>query len=226
MRYGTKTCCGLFVTLALLTASGAGAQPLPTDIGEIRPADPAKFYKKPGYSPYAGRHYPTRRLLGRSARPHGVVGGRRHVGRDTHARGRRALRARRAGHVDAPASRRKLSRPLDWVAITDHSDGMGIDRGDPRRQPRDDGRSDGQALARHDGRGRRTRRMKATIELITAQPSGKLPGARLDPEVHEVRLEEDHRHHGEVQRARALHRLHRLRVDLAMPTAATTCTAT
>ena len=30
------------------------------DAGEIDPATVAKFYKKPGYSPYAGRNYPAR----------------------------------------------------------------------------------------------------------------------------------------------------------------------
>src|SRR4051812_30609364 len=34
------------------------------DTGEIKPADPAMFYKKPGYSPYAGRNYPERPYFG------------------------------------------------------------------------------------------------------------------------------------------------------------------
>jgi len=34
---------------------------LNADSGEIKPADPAKFYKEPGYSPYAGRRYPSAR---------------------------------------------------------------------------------------------------------------------------------------------------------------------
>src|SRR5262245_16722841 len=38
--------------------SGAGT--LNADGGEIQPADPNKFYKEPGYSPYAGRRYPER----------------------------------------------------------------------------------------------------------------------------------------------------------------------
>jgi hypothetical protein len=36
------------------------SQPTSSDIGDIQPADPNKFYKKPGYSPYAGKHYPER----------------------------------------------------------------------------------------------------------------------------------------------------------------------
>jgi hypothetical protein len=34
------------------------------DTGDIKPADPAMFYKKPGYSPYAGRNYPERPYFG------------------------------------------------------------------------------------------------------------------------------------------------------------------
>ncbi|HMC77257.1 MAG TPA: DUF3604 domain-containing protein, partial [Vicinamibacterales bacterium] len=34
------------------------------DSGEIKPVDPATFHKEPGYSPYAGRRYPTRPFFG------------------------------------------------------------------------------------------------------------------------------------------------------------------
>src|SRR5204863_571741 len=34
------------------------------DSGEIKPVDPATFHKEPGYSPYAGRRYPTRAYFG------------------------------------------------------------------------------------------------------------------------------------------------------------------
>src|SRR6185436_5742154 len=42
--------------------SGAGT--VNADGGEIQPADPSKFYKEPGYSPYAGRRYPERPYFG------------------------------------------------------------------------------------------------------------------------------------------------------------------
>ena len=63
---------GLGVSLAsvLLSVSPARAQQASsqviTDIGDIQPADPKKFYKKPGYSPYAGKHYPERPYLATS----------------------------------------------------------------------------------------------------------------------------------------------------------------
>ena len=42
-------------------ATGAGT--LNADSGEYQPADPAKFHKEPGYSPYAGRRYPGAPVL-------------------------------------------------------------------------------------------------------------------------------------------------------------------
>ena len=51
---------------AMLSAASSGQTPpsdrniVVTDIGDIQPADPGKFYKEPGYSPYAGKHYPPR----------------------------------------------------------------------------------------------------------------------------------------------------------------------
>ena len=41
-----------------------GAGTTTADTGEIKPADPTMFYKKPGYSPYAGRNYPERPYFG------------------------------------------------------------------------------------------------------------------------------------------------------------------
>jgi hypothetical protein len=50
-----------FIFGAVLDANSQQSTPLDTgDVGELRPADPAKFYKEPGYSPYAGKHYPYR----------------------------------------------------------------------------------------------------------------------------------------------------------------------
>jgi hypothetical protein len=43
-------------------ASGPGT--VTADLGELQPVDPATFNKVPGYSPYAGRHYPERPYFG------------------------------------------------------------------------------------------------------------------------------------------------------------------
>ena len=90
-------------------ATGAGT--LSADIGEVRPADPAKFHKEPGYSPYAGRRYPERPYFG-DEHVHTAwsvdAGG---IGRDARARGGHALCARRGSHLDQrPAGEARHSR--------------------------------------------------------------------------------------------------------------------
>ena len=80
--------------------------------------------KEKGYSPYAGKNFPTRVLWG-----------------DTHLHTKLSLDARAFGVILGPAEayqfargdeittshgeRIKLSRPLDWLVVSDHSDAMG-----------------------------------------------------------------------------------------------------
>src|SRR6187549_3851111 len=95
------------------------------DSGQIEPADPSKFNKTPGYSPYAGRNYPER-----------VYFGDEHVhtawsvdagGTGTTLGPEEALRFARGEEVVSTSGQPvKLAQPLDWVVITDHSDGMGV----------------------------------------------------------------------------------------------------
>ena len=84
----------------------------------------AGLFKKPGYSPYAGRKFPTRVYWG-----------------DTHLHTNLSLDARAFGVTLGPeeayrfargeevtsthGERLQLSRPLDFLVITDHSDGVG-----------------------------------------------------------------------------------------------------
>ena len=81
-------------------------------------------FKAPGYSPYAGRNFPNKVLWG-----------------DTHLHTDNSLDARAFGVKVNPeqayrlargeeitsthGERVKLSRPLDWLVVTDHSDAMG-----------------------------------------------------------------------------------------------------
>jgi len=90
--------------------------------------------KKPGYSPYAGRNFPTMVLWGDThlhtalsldARAFGVTLGLAD-----------AYRLARGEEVTASHGERvKLSRPLDWLVVADHSDALGamskIIDGDP-----------------------------------------------------------------------------------------------
>jgi hypothetical protein len=102
--------------------------------GSVSKEDVKGVFKAPGYSPYAGRNFPTMVLWGDThlhtsnsldARAFGVILGPEE-----------AYRFARGEEVTASHGERvKLSRPLDWLVVTDHSDAMGamneIVAGDP-----------------------------------------------------------------------------------------------
>ena len=164
-------------------------QPAPiTDIGTLDKESADKAFKKP-YSPYAGRHYPTRRLFG-----------------DTHLHTSESMDAGafgcRLGPKDAyrfakgeevmasMGERVRLSRPLDFLVVTDHSDGLGffpqLLAGDPKMLADPKGRK----LVQHDpGRARaptrpsrsspasRRGRSPRRSPLCPARPPTATPGA-------------------------------------------------
>ena len=94
------------------------------DSGEYQPADPAKFHKEPGYSPYAGRKYPERPYFG-DEHVHtswSVDAG----GSGTSLGPEEATRFARGEEVMATSGQPvKLGTPLDWIVISDHSDAIG-----------------------------------------------------------------------------------------------------
>ena len=131
------TACGTSQTPAGTPAPAAPAAPAQlggppssagtttADTGEIKPANPAKFYKKPGYSPYAGRNYPERPYLGdehvHTAWSVDAGGSGATLGPEE------ATRFARGEEVTSTSGQPvRLGQPLDWVAITDHSDMMGM----------------------------------------------------------------------------------------------------
>ncbi len=105
-------------------AQEAPATPVGTDIGTFYKDEVAPLFKKPGYSPYAGRNYPTRVLWG-----------------DTHLHTANSLDAAAFGNtlgpggglpvrpgeevVSSTGQRVKLSRPLDFLVVADHAEGLG-----------------------------------------------------------------------------------------------------
>jgi hypothetical protein len=126
---------------------------------------------KPPYSPYAGRAFPTRPFFGDT-----------HVhtsfSLDAGAAGARlgpadALRFGKGEEVTSSSGQRvKLSRPLDFMVVADHSDGFGIF---PRLLAGDrDLLVDPQIRKWHDmlqtGKG-----ADAAYEIVNAQASGKFP---------------------------------------------------
>ena len=112
----------LLVTLAfsLLAATPTVAQVLNTDEETL-----SDLYDKEIYSPYAGRAFPERPLWGDThlhtslSFDAGAFGNRLDQ--------REAYRLARGQEITSSNGQPvRLARPLDWLAITDHSDGMGF----------------------------------------------------------------------------------------------------
>ena len=95
------------------------------DIGLINPEAASKAFPKRGFSPYAGRNYPTRVLWGDQ---HVHTGWSVDAGAFGATLGpEEALRFARGEEIMSSLGEpAKLSRPLDWVAVTDHSDAAGV----------------------------------------------------------------------------------------------------
>ena len=149
------------------------------DSGQIEPADPSKFNKTPGYSPYAGRKYPER-----------VYFGDEHVhtawsvdagGTGTTLGPEEAVRFARGEEVISTSGQPvKLGKALDWIAITDHSDGMGviteIKAGNAEMM------QDATIKRWHDLFAKGGPDAKsAVMELVAAQSTKKLPPLIMDP---------------------------------------------
>ncbi|MGH9369607.1 MAG: DUF3604 domain-containing protein, partial [Thermoanaerobaculia bacterium] len=164
---------------ALALVASAQEKPPATDLGQINAEAAAKAFPKRGFSPYAGRNYPTR-----------VFWGDQHVhtgwSADAGAFGctlgpEEALRFARGEEIVASTGTpAKLARPMDWIAVTDHSDGAGtifeIKTGNPNLTV------DPTIKRWHDmmnsGKG-----VEAASEMIVAQSNKKLPEPLKDPKL-------------------------------------------
>ncbi|TNE75398.1 MAG: DUF3604 domain-containing protein [Gammaproteobacteria bacterium] len=107
-----------------LVAFGLALPVLAQDLGEIDKESVAKAFKKPGYSPYAGRNFPSRPLFGDThlhtaiSLDAGAVGAT--VGPDV------AYRFARGEEVTTSTGQlAKLSRPLDFLVVSDHAEAFG-----------------------------------------------------------------------------------------------------
>jgi hypothetical protein len=111
-------------TLAALIAAGLALPAAADDVGQLDPATVAQAFKKPGYSPYAGRNFPSRPLFGDThlhtaiSLDAGAVGAS--VGPET------AYRFARGEEVTTSTGQQaKLSRPLDFLVVSDHAEAFG-----------------------------------------------------------------------------------------------------
>jgi hypothetical protein len=119
----------LFFAVACFTVAVTAQQVSAHEQSDIGAADKAKLEKvhpaKPAYSPYAGGNFPTRPLFGDShlhtsfSMDAGAFGARL-TPRDAY---RFAKGAEITSSTGQPV---KLSRPLDWLMVADHSDGFGF----------------------------------------------------------------------------------------------------
>jgi hypothetical protein len=118
---------GLLLVFAIspaATKAQQSANEVGTDIGTFYRDEAAPLYKPHGYSPYAGQNYPTRVLWG-----------------DTHLHTANSFDAAAFGNTLGPEAAyrfargeevisstgqpAKLSRPLDFLVVADHAEGLG-----------------------------------------------------------------------------------------------------
>jgi hypothetical protein len=108
-----------------LAADGISQTAVQTDIGILDQATADNVARKPSYSPYAGRNFPTRPFFG-DTHLHTAIS------LDAGAFGtrlgpREAYRFAKGDEVMASSGQPvKLSRPLDFLVVSDHSDNMGF----------------------------------------------------------------------------------------------------
>jgi hypothetical protein len=116
----------LTATLAITFARPLSAQQAATtDVGSLDKESAEQAFKQRPYSPYAGRNFPTRPLFGDThlhtsfSFDAGAFGARL-VPKD-------AYRFAKGEEINASSGQRvKLSRPLDFLVVADHSDNMGF----------------------------------------------------------------------------------------------------
>ena len=121
-----RTVALVAVMAGSLALSAVAQQGTTTDIGTADKATLDKAHPaQPPYSPYAGRHFPTRPFFG-DTHTHTSFS------MDAGAFGARlgpkdAYRFAKGEEVTASSGQRaKLSRPLDFMVVADHSDNMGF----------------------------------------------------------------------------------------------------
>lgn len=120
-----KTKIALLINLCGIALGAFAQDKVTTDGGTIDAAKAAAYFKKPGYSPYAGRNFPTRVFWGdqhvHSSWSGDAAGGGTRLGPEE------AIRfARGEEVVSATGQPVKLARPLDWLVVSDHSDALGV----------------------------------------------------------------------------------------------------
>jgi hypothetical protein len=177
----------LRISVLALVAAFLGSLPswgqdaVQTDIGTIDQEGIKASFKEPGYSPYAGRNFPTRVFFGDTHLHTSLSMDARLLG-DTLGL-EEAYRFARGEEVTSSTGQRvKLSRPLDFLVVADHAEGMGsiaeIERGNPDLLADPTIGRWGDMLAAGGESA-----AKAAIELIGAFAQGKAPPQMSSPKL-------------------------------------------
>ena len=114
---------GLALSVTLTLTGGTFAQET-TDQGTLDKETATKLFPKAGYSPYAGRTYPTRPFFGdthlHTSQSFDAIAFGCFVGPEE------AYRFARGEEVSSSTGQRaRLSRPLDFLVVADHAENMG-----------------------------------------------------------------------------------------------------
>lgn len=172
--------CVIVSAFGLIVVSGAVAQEsVTTDAGTINAKKTERFLKEQTYSPYASRNFPDHPLWGdqhlhTSWSPDAAGGGTRLGPEEAYrfARGEQV--------VSSTGQKVRLARPLDWLAVSDHSDAMGVVADIIAGNP--DLMSDPTLKRWHEMTNAGPEEaMKAVMEMITLQGQGKIPKGMTDP---------------------------------------------
>ena len=173
----------IFRTLLSITASFALLTPLALATGELPQSaeDIGESFSRTNYSPYAGRSYPRNVYFGDThlhtalSVDAGAFGNR--LGLDE------AYRFTRGEEITSSSGiRAKMGRPLDWVVVADHSDGMGFFEmfmnADPLLTADPDGRRWSQMIRAGGASG-----VEAALEFIGRFSQGTLPWKTNEPDL-------------------------------------------
>jgi len=113
-------CAGL-----TLPALAAEQEPPQTDLGTLDKDTGGQVFKKPGYSPYAGRHFPTRVFWGDTHLHTALSMDAAAFGCKVGPEG--AYRFARGEEVTTSSGQpAQLSRPLDFLVVSDHAEAFGV----------------------------------------------------------------------------------------------------
>ncbi len=164
MSWKTSTAAAIGIVAFILPAAAQEFQANKAQLSEL--------YTGKAYSPYAQRTFPERPLWGDShlhtALSFDAGGFGNRVGL------RDAYRLARGEEIIASSGQPvRLSRPLDWLAITDHSDGMGMVNDILAASPLVTKYEQGARWARGFGTGGQEE-VEATLDLITTFSQGKM----------------------------------------------------